>query len=169
MLELDRLEAERPHEVRVVVVDEDGGELAEIAGEIQLGETQLMVNENLNLPITFDLRNVPGRALRCGRGAVLRRRRAPHDAPALGDADADGVAPVRAPAVQRIGCARRRLRSGGSGCGGGGPTYRALGRMRRLSAACSRMWAHQPMTRLDANVGVNISRGRPHRSMTMPA
>ena len=59
MLELDRLEAERPHEVRVVVVDEDGGEIAEIAGEIQLGETQLMMGENLNLPITFDLRNVP--------------------------------------------------------------------------------------------------------------
>ena len=59
VLELDRLEAERPHEVRVVVVDEDGGQLAEIAGEIQLGDTQLMVNENLNLPITFDLRNVP--------------------------------------------------------------------------------------------------------------
>lgn len=59
VLELDRLEAERPHEVRVVVVDEDGGELAEISGEIQLGETQLMMGENLNLPITFDLRNVP--------------------------------------------------------------------------------------------------------------
>ncbi len=59
VLELDRLEAERPHEVRVVVVDEDGGEIAEIAGEIQLGETQLMMGENLNLPITFDLRNVP--------------------------------------------------------------------------------------------------------------
>lgn len=59
VLELDRLEAERAHEVRVVVVDEDGGELAEISGEIQLGETQLMMGENLNLPITFDLRNVP--------------------------------------------------------------------------------------------------------------
>ena len=30
--------------------------------------------------------------------------------------------------------------------------------MIRLSAACSRMLAHQPMTRLDANVGVNSSR-----------
>ena len=37
------------------------------------------------------------------------------------------------------------------------PTYWALGRMRRLSAACSRMCDVQPMTRLDANVGVNIS------------
>ena len=30
--------------------------------------------------------------------------------------------------------------------------------MSRLSAACSRMLAHQPITRLDANVGVNSSR-----------
>ena len=37
---------------------------------------------------------------------------------------------------------------GGTGCGGGGPTYCALGRMSRLSAACSRMCAHQPITRL---------------------
>ena len=59
VLELDRIEAEQSHDVRVLVVDEDGGELAEIAGSIQLGDTQLMVNENLNLPITFDLRNVP--------------------------------------------------------------------------------------------------------------
>jgi hypothetical protein len=58
---------------------------------------------------------------------------------------------------------------GGTGCGGGGPTYWALGRMSRLSAACSRMCAHQPMTRLAANVGVNSSRGMPQRSMTMPA
>jgi hypothetical protein len=59
VLELDRMEAERPHEVHVVVVDEDGQQLAEIAGEIQLGGTTLMINENLNVPITFDLRNVP--------------------------------------------------------------------------------------------------------------
>jgi hypothetical protein len=59
VLELDRLEAEQVHQLQVVVVDEDGQELAEIAGEIQLGATQLMINENLNVPITFDLRNVP--------------------------------------------------------------------------------------------------------------
>jgi hypothetical protein len=59
VLELDRLEAEQIHQLQVVVVDEDGQELAEIAGEIQLGATQLMINENLNVPITFDLRNVP--------------------------------------------------------------------------------------------------------------
>jgi hypothetical protein len=59
VLELERLEAEAAREVRVVVVDEDGKELAEIAGEIQLGAPELMIGENLNVPITFDLRNVP--------------------------------------------------------------------------------------------------------------
>jgi hypothetical protein len=59
VLELDRIEAERMHELHVVVVDEDGQQLAEIAGEIQLGSTQMMINENLNVPIVFDLRNVP--------------------------------------------------------------------------------------------------------------
>jgi len=59
VLELDRIEAERVHELHVVVVDEDGQQLAEIAGEIQLGATQMMINENLNVPIVFDLRNVP--------------------------------------------------------------------------------------------------------------
>jgi hypothetical protein len=59
VLQLDRVEAERTHEVEVMVVDEDGGELARIAGEIQLGEPQLLLNESLNLPITFDLRNIP--------------------------------------------------------------------------------------------------------------
>jgi hypothetical protein len=59
VMELDRLEAEKVHEVHVVVVDEDGQQLAEIAGEIQLGATQMMVNENVNVPIVFDLRNVP--------------------------------------------------------------------------------------------------------------
>src|SRR6476620_11747367 len=59
VLELDRLEAEQIHQLQVTVVDEDGQPLAEITGEIQLGATQLMINENLNVPITFDLRNVP--------------------------------------------------------------------------------------------------------------
>src|SRR5438876_662369 len=57
----------------------------------------------------------------------------------------------------------------GTGSGAGGPTYRELGRMSWLPAACSMTWAHQPMTRLHANVGVNSSRGRPHASITTPA
>jgi hypothetical protein len=59
VLELDRVEAERTHDVEVIIVDEDGGQLAQIAGQIQLGEPQLLLNESLNLPITFDLRNIP--------------------------------------------------------------------------------------------------------------
>jgi hypothetical protein len=59
VLGLDKVEAERTHEVEVKVVDEDGGQLADIAGQIQLGEPQLLLNESLNLPITFDLRNIP--------------------------------------------------------------------------------------------------------------
>ncbi len=59
VLELDRIEAEAAHDLQVVVVDEDGQQLAEIAGEIQLGQTQMMIGENLNVPIVFDLRNVP--------------------------------------------------------------------------------------------------------------
>ncbi len=59
VLELDRIEAENAHELHVVVVDEDGQQLAELAAEIQLGGTQMMINENLNVPIVFDLRNVP--------------------------------------------------------------------------------------------------------------
>ena len=57
----------------------------------------------------------------------------------------------------------------GTGCGGGGPTYFADGRMMRLSATCSSRFAHQPITRLDANVGVNSSRGSPQWSITTPA
>jgi hypothetical protein len=59
VLELDRIEAERVHQLQVVVVDEDGQQLADISGEVQLGQTQMMINENLNVPIVFDLRNVP--------------------------------------------------------------------------------------------------------------
>jgi hypothetical protein len=59
VLELDRLEAEAAHDLQVIIVDEDGQQLAEISGEIQLGQTQMMIGENLNVPIVFDLRNVP--------------------------------------------------------------------------------------------------------------
>ena len=40
-----------------------------------------------------------------------------------------------------------------------GPTYSALGRIRRLSSYCSRICAVQPDTRLIAKIGVNRSRG----------
>ena len=57
----------------------------------------------------------------------------------------------------------------GSGCGAGTPTYRAAGRTIFESRACSSTLAHQPITRLEANVGVNMSRGMPDSSMTTPA
>ncbi len=57
----------------------------------------------------------------------------------------------------------------GTAASGSGPTYRATGRMIFESAACSRTLALQPTTRPAAKVGVNISRGRPHSSMTTPA
>lgn len=47
--------------------------------------------------------------------------------------------------------------------------YRESGRMIFESSACSSTFAHHPMTRLAAKVGVNISRGSPHRCMTTPA
>ena len=37
------------------------------------------------------------------------------------------------------------------------------------SAACSRMFALHPITRLDANVGVNIAGGSSHVAITTPA
>ena len=114
VLELDRLEAERLHELHVVVVDEDGQQLAEIAGEIQLGATQLMINENLNVPITFDLRNVP--VERFGsveiRLYVAREHRRTLPIWVLQSAPRAGVASLW----------RRRYSGSGTGWGGGGPT-----------------------------------------------
>ena len=52
---------------------------------------------------------------------------------------------------------------------GGGPTYRAVGRMIRGSANCSMMWADHPTIRLRANVGVKSSAGTPTASSTIEA
>jgi hypothetical protein len=58
VLEMDEREAARPHEVAVVVVDEDGGTLAELSMSGRLEGAQLMVGERLNLPLVVDLRGV---------------------------------------------------------------------------------------------------------------
>ena len=84
-------------------------ELAEIAGEIQLGETQLMINENLNLPITFDLRNVPVERFGAVEVRLYVARRAPPHPPDLGDADPDR--PTARPRSARS----PRLLGGGNG------------------------------------------------------
>ncbi len=44
---------------------------------------------------------------------------------------------------------------------GAGPAYRASGRMMRLCACCSMMWAHHPVTRLATKIGVYWSTGIP--------
>src|SRR6266508_3380998 len=55
------------------------------------------------------------------------------------------------------------------GCQGraGGPTYSESGRISRLSAYCSRMWAVQPAIREVANRGVYRSGGRPRAEYTL--
>lgn len=50
-----------------------------------------------------------------------------------------------------------------------GPTYRADGRMIFPSPACSSTCAVQPIVRASAKVGVNISGGMPHCSITTAA
>ena len=82
---------------------------------------------------------------------------------------AHASSPTNEPAVRRTAPAPRRPQQGGTGWGGGGPTYRADGRMILLSRACSSTLADQPITRATANVGVNISRGSPHSAITTPA
>ena len=42
-----------------------------------------------------------------------------------------------------------------------GPTYSAKGRMMRLLACCSMMWAHQPVIRLATKMGVYCGTGMP--------
>lgn len=59
VLEMDAREAARPHEVTVVVVDEDGGQLAEASMSGRLEGPDLLVGEHVNLPLIFDLRGVP--------------------------------------------------------------------------------------------------------------
>ncbi len=58
---------------------------------------------------------------------------------------------------------------GQSTAAGGGPTYRAAGRMILPARACSSAWAVQPSTRATANVAVNISGGTPAASITSAA
>jgi hypothetical protein len=61
--------------------------------------------------------------------------------------------------------AYRASRATRTGSGrGAGPTYSARGRINRLSAYCSRMWAHHPATRPVANTEVQRSSGRPREA-----
>ena len=55
VLELDSIEAQRSHEFELVVVGEDGEELARVAAQIQLGEAQVHFGENIQVPLAVDL------------------------------------------------------------------------------------------------------------------
>jgi hypothetical protein len=55
VLELDSIEAERVHEFELVVVGEDGQELARVAAQIQVGEAQVHFGENIHVPLAVDL------------------------------------------------------------------------------------------------------------------
>jgi hypothetical protein len=58
VIELDQVESQRPHELHVVVMGEDGGKAAEIKGGFTAGGHDLDVTERIHLPLTFDLRAI---------------------------------------------------------------------------------------------------------------
>jgi hypothetical protein len=57
VLELDTIEAERLHQFELVVVGEDGDEVARVAAEIQVGDPQVHPGENIQVPLAVDLHN----------------------------------------------------------------------------------------------------------------
>ncbi len=57
-IELHRMEREQPHELNVQIMDEDGGQVAEIKGGFQMQNTQAAHHETVNIPMVFDLRMV---------------------------------------------------------------------------------------------------------------
>jgi hypothetical protein len=59
VLELDGNEAEQPHHLEIVVVGEDGEEVARVAADVQVGSTAAAKPaESLHIPFAVDLRNV---------------------------------------------------------------------------------------------------------------
>jgi hypothetical protein len=57
VLELDRLEAERPHQLEIIVVGEDGEEVARVDAELSMGSVDAVKpGESLHMPIAVDLR-----------------------------------------------------------------------------------------------------------------
>jgi hypothetical protein len=55
VLALDSFEAERAHEFELVVVGEDGEELARVAAQIQVGDAQVHFGEHIQVPLAVDL------------------------------------------------------------------------------------------------------------------
>lgn len=59
VIQLERLEAQQQHSLRVHVVDEDGNELVDVNGTFEFGSPDLLLmDEKPSIPITLDLRNV---------------------------------------------------------------------------------------------------------------
>jgi hypothetical protein len=57
MLEFDSTETDRPHQLEILVLGEDGEEVARMDAEVQIdGTPRARVAENLQLPIAVDLR-----------------------------------------------------------------------------------------------------------------
>jgi hypothetical protein len=60
VIELDRIEAQRPHSMRVHIADEDGREIADVNGTFEFGSAEmLLLEENPTIPIALDVRNAP--------------------------------------------------------------------------------------------------------------
>ena len=55
VLEFDSIEAERAHQFELVVVGEDGDEIARIAAEINVGDPQVHPGEDIHVPLAVDL------------------------------------------------------------------------------------------------------------------
>ena len=59
VLEFERIEAERAHELLVLAVGEDGEEIARVQAEVRVENAQrAKPGENVHLPIAVDLRGV---------------------------------------------------------------------------------------------------------------
>lgn len=52
------MELGRPHELQVLIQDQDGQELAEILGGFNVGTADIDPGESVLVPIPFDLRDV---------------------------------------------------------------------------------------------------------------
>lgn len=57
-IELHRMERDQPHELNVQIMDDDGGQVAEIKGGFQMQATDAAYHEAVNVPMVFDLRVV---------------------------------------------------------------------------------------------------------------
>jgi len=58
VVELDGIESQRPHELGVFVLNQDGDAVAELKGGFQIGPEAPMTGGVVHVPFTFDLRMV---------------------------------------------------------------------------------------------------------------